>query len=217
MSTSPSPKPPSLLKRLASGIRFFPKTVYRFLDTWINKSTSGNVIALGGCLLTIIAIIVAIVTLWAMFHLAGEPRDPTAASPITDTAAGSLTRQVVLYRTNDTLTLYLSHPVDISTLQFNVTGRTFSLAQYPSFQNIEFGNPPAPACFVLRSDRSQTPLETICDTDLNNNVFVHRMPPSDVFWFDPVLNSGLLLDIMLNGASFEFCPALQPDCPLSLP
>lgn len=129
-----------------------------------------------------------------------------------------------MYRDMDTLTLYMpdQDKVSLTTLAIQVTrpnGQTKSalLKDYPSFVGLPFDNVGGPICFQIGTRARSTPLPLECRQIPSTSVFIERLTPANLFWFDAVANAPLTVSIMLGAQSLGQCPANEPQCELFIP
>lgn len=130
-------------------------------------------------------------------------------------AAAQTPVDLILYRDDDSLTLYVQQTISLRDFTFQVatlSGETISrrLQTYPAFVTLNFSSIEAPACFRLERAGSTLPMPLECQGLANQ--FVQTLSDADVFWYDRTARQGRVVMVMRGETPYGVCPAEIAEC-----
>ncbi len=137
-------------------------------------------------------------------------------------AQSANTVQIEILRELDILVLYLggNQTVNIAGLgiQTSVNGadRVQYLAEYPAFQSLKFDNFTAPACFVLRPQRTTAPLPPRCQT-ADTIIHAQILFAADIFWYNAATLQSQAFVIVDGTTRITDCAGETPLCIVEFP
>lgn len=130
-------------------------------------------------------------------------------------AAAQAPVDLILYRDDDSLTLYVRQTISLRDFTFQAamaSGDPISrrLQTYPAFVTLDFSAVAAPACFRLERAGSTLPLPLECQGSANR--FVQTLNDADVFWYDRAARQGRVVMVTRGNIPYGVCPAGDAEC-----
>ncbi len=126
---------------------------------------------------------------------------------------------IVLYRDEDAITLYITNDGLVSlqglTLEATTaTGEVLSraLERFPSFIGLQFDRLVGPLCFQMENRARPATLPLECRQIPPERLFIERLTPADLLWYDSVAREARLLVIRRGDEVFGRCPAEIAEC-----
>ncbi len=116
-----------------------------------------------------------------------------------------------LFMTRESFMLVVDEAVNLNGLQFQVVGRTETLADFFDILRLTSGETQVGDCYVLVKDGAAPPLAGDCAVPART--FKRNVAPADVFWFDTL--TGLYKDIAIyqdGQPTGQVCPGGEEGC-----
>jgi formylglycine-generating enzyme required for sulfatase activity len=129
--------------------------------------------------------------------------------------------ELVIFREGDYLAVYVTsagQPVSVEGINLQVgqgdEAESYSIEEYTAFVGLPFGALPTPACFFLYRSGAQVTPPLECQSSL---LLRQALAASDIFWFDPIANTQLLLTVKRGDAILGICSGSEVDgCRITL-
>lgn len=134
------------------------------------------------------------------------------------------TRELVVFRDRDSLTLYIGGNNRLALRGFyievadNQGVRTrYSFEAYPEFSGLPFDALPSPLCLRLQRQGSQSVAPQECRALPRNRTLASSLSDGNVFWYDQLGGQGTFLQFILNTQELDFCPPQESRCVINVP